>query len=334
VAVLGGLALGVLVWGAAGYLTKDSVLPDRANARSYKDLQRRVTAAATAVGPVSDQELKAAFDALRRDIKPDVVGEGWASGAEYVQSWRDLHSVEERLIEHTGNADLAATLQHDLDRIAKSPLDRPGTLLTQDIARAKDLIAKDPDGVEVRHLLRSIRTRVNEYRDKRFAALVAERNDLELMTTLLSVVICVAFAITILLDAPKLAIMSVAGYYLAGLVGWLFTSVVSGTTKTRADDIYGYGRAQMRRTAAMSGTAAILGVPVVWLIGTGAGASELTMADLTSALSATPANLLVAGVFGMTPKLLVDRVSAWATTYVREIDQTDKEKTTEEEKAG
>lgn len=331
--ILFGLALGIAVWAIGALMTNHAVVASRANPRSYADLWSRIDAAAASLRRADWTESKAppglhrGVALLAERLERSDPDPGWSSGLGYVILWRDLHRVEEALIELAPVTSLEALLAHDKLRIENSPLERKTSPVKAQIERADVLAAKlgahdDAATASVlRPLLGEIRTAVDDYRDRRFESLVRERLMIERVSALLGLVAWAVLALAMLFRAPAEAVASVAAFYLIGVAAGLTTQLRGSSLSASHEDIYGYGGAHLRQTVLMAGLAGVAAAVLTWIVGQG-GPNELTIGQLTESLRTTPAMILAAALGGLAPGALLDRMSAWAKTNLDELDST------------
>jgi len=325
-----------MAWLVIAVLTHEAVLPQHANPRSYRDLEWRIAELgrtldrASAVSEDADlQALRDAYDILRESLDDPRLDAGWSSGLNYILLWVRLHRLEEALINYADGSQLADALAHDLGRAESSKLYRKGTTLRAELDEAVELLQARPrDDAKLRPLLVRIRLAVNDYRDRRFEALVAARQRIDQKTTTLGIVAVAVLSLSILFDASVEAVVSVAAYYLIGVGAALFTELRKDGVSDALVDVFGYGEARLRQTLLVSGIAAATGVIVVGIATKGTG-QALGLVGLTTSIVATPANLLTAAAFGLAPGLLLDRVSAWTNTNISELEDTLKGETAE-----
>lgn len=331
------------LWALFAVFINHLVLPHLANPRSYADLSARLRQVDVEVARIAHAkgadherlaELRDELQGLHGDLNSPTPDPGWVSGVSYINLWRRLHRLEESLIPYVPDSELRAVWLHDRLRIEGSRLEKQGSVLPQLIEEAKQKLGSGPlpdsnatpasDKAffheSIRSLLRSIRTAVNEYRDDQFEAMVNERIGLDRASTLFGFVAWAVLALSIVSQAPGSAVASVAAYYLVGAAAGLVTQLRGTSVSQSSQDIYGYGHAQLRQTMLMSGLAGVVGVFVTYVASHGADATGLV--DLTQSLSATPATLLTAILFGLAPGALLDKLSTVAKARINDLEST------------
>jgi hypothetical protein len=326
VIVLFGLAVGLLLWLGAAATTNADARPDQANPRSYSDLVGRMNEAEATI------ECRVAAARLAPDAAP-VVDLGvlkarliasppdadWASGMAYVSAWRDLHRIEESLVSVADRTELDGMLRHDQLRVEGSKLDRKDSLVRSLIEDARKRLDADADD-DVRSLLLPIRQAVNDFRDRRFEALVRNRMYVDRVSLLLGLAAWALLCLTVLAGASPTQVTGVAALYLIGAAMGLFTQLRSGPSES-LEDVFGYGQAQLRQTLLLSGLAGVAGVFLTAVIGA-AAADPATSVTLTGALEFTALTAVTAAAFGLAPGTLVDRLNGWATTNIKDLEST------------
>ncbi len=327
--VLLGLVAGLLLWVAAAAATSGDALPDRANSRSYGDLAGRMTDAEStierrfAAGRLAQTAPIIELAVLKARLQAPPQDADWASGMGYVNAWRDLHRIEEALVDVADDSELDGVLRHDELRVEDSKLAHENCLVRQLIDDARKRLDADP-GADVRSRLGAIRRAVDDFRDRRFEALVRNRMYVDRVSLLLGLAAWALLCLAILAGADKLTIAGVAALYLVGAAMGLFTQLRSGLDES-LEDVFGYGQAQLRQTVLVSGLAGVAGVFLTAVLGTAAvadAADPTQMVSIQDALAFTPVTALTAAAFGLAPGMLVDRVSGWAKSNINDLEST------------
>jgi hypothetical protein len=233
-------------------------------------------------------------------------------------AWRDLHHVEESLIDVADAADLERVFHHDRLRVNGSKLERNGSLVPDLIARAEEGF-EQADRAAIRPVLRAIRTAVNDFRDRRFEGLVRSRMHVERVSLLLGLASWALLCLAILAGAGRVAVTGVAALYLIGAAAGLTTQLRSRAAES-LEDVFGYGQAQLRQVVLMSGLAAVGGVFLTTMAGsTSAGGSPV---DISGAFDFNGIAVLTAAAFGLAPGMLTDRIQGWAGRNLKDLEST------------
>lgn len=328
--VLAAIAAGALTWVLVALLTNGSALPRRRLDRSLAELSQRCESAQTRLAGVAGQgtgtaattDLGERLGRLSRDIAAveTDLNVGAAYGIALVILWRQLHWIEEAMIDLAGDDDLDGILSHDELRVEGSKLDRKDSTLRTKIDGARAQLGSG-DLAGLKPLLREIREAVDDYRDGCFEEMVRGRADLDHASALLGITAWALLGLAIALGAPMWAIGSVAAFYLIGVGAGLFTQLNGNEVSRSVEDISGYGRAQVRQTVLVSGLAAVAGVILTSVSGQVA-TSGAQAGNILDALSPTPAQFLIAAFFGFTPSVLIDRLNAWAKVNIADLTST------------
>jgi len=323
--VLAGFAAGLIGWVSAGMATRADASADRANPRSYDALVTRVDDAQATIRTLirsgvlrADSAPVINLLAIRRRIAAVPPDPDWASGLGYVVAWRDLHHVEEALIDHVDTAHLVDLLEFDRLRIDGSKLDTSTGHLRELVADADSkLKAGQPDAA--RPALRAIRSTVNDFRDRRFEALVRDRLHVEQVSLLLGLAAWALLCLAILAGATRGAVTAVSALYLVGAAAGLFTQLRSRVSAS-SEDVFGYGGAELRQVVVTSGLAAVGGVFLTAMAGaTAAGGQQIAIAD---AFAFTAISVATAAAFGLAPGTLAGRIGSWADTNLKDLEST------------
>lgn len=317
---------GGLVFLAIALATNRSTLPDRANSRSFSDLSVRVMSAQQSLASarkrrVSEDDLPAnQLAALANRVSEDDLDPEWSSGMAYVNQWRRLHHVEAELIRTADLADQWGILLHDELRVEGSKLDRKDSLVRSAIDQTKPLLEKRPPD-DARGRLHEIRSAVNDFRDRRFEALVRGTNVLNRTSAMLGAVAWAALSIAIMAGASTVLVASASAFFLVGVGAGLLTQVHGNNLTKTHEDVYGFGRAHLIQTVLLSGIAAVAGVALTSAAAFGSvqGATGITFFGV---LTVTPASLGTAALFGFAPGVLLDRMTGWAKANVKELEST------------
>lgn len=322
--VLIGAAAGLLAWVGWSAATQGDALADRANSRSYGDLvarmadaeadiERRVAAGRLA----ADAPCVAQFGALKARVYASPPQADWASGIAYVNAWRDLHRVEEALIDIAEPGELDGILRHDEQRVDGSKLSQEGGFVRKLLDDARPKVGRQD--LAVRPQLRAIRAAVNEFRDSRFETLVRNRIHVDRVSLLLGLTAWGLVCLAILGRVGAAAVTWASVLYLVGAATGLLTQLRSGISET-LEDVFGYGQASLRQTVLMSGLAGVGGVFLTLLAS--AATNDITHLAVADALPFTAFSVVTAAFFGFAPGTLTDRLNTWAKTNLKELEST------------
>jgi hypothetical protein len=177
---------------------------------------------------------------------------------------------------------------------------------------------------EIRAELREMRHAINEFRDRRLDAIIRARNRLTQSTILTGWAAYAVLALAILSQAPQLSIAAAVTFYLVGAGVGLFARLRTDSHVDEVVEDYGLTSARLRQTELVSGVAGVAGVILthITLGGIGFTTGATNPLPLDQMLVISPQNLLVAGMFGLAPRLVTDRLDAQANQYRRDLANT------------
>ncbi len=297
---------------------------------------------------------------VSRKLYRHSIGLSWILGTGYNSVWRLLHHAEEVLIEAMDAKAAVRQAKHDFLSIEGSQIEGKDELL-HDVSQAVAVLqpeastyfpeasahfkeakpskehTSDSDSVNsdtraqadaaARVTLREVRSTLNDFRDKRWEALVRQRGRL-LAAIALTGAVTYALLCVIILAAPP-DILAASVFYLVGAIAGLFTRLYAESRGRHAVDDFGLSRMRLITTPLLSGLAAIGGVLVV-----GTAAAEGRLAVTSGSGPALPAPaladfftlslqlLLTAAIFGVTPNLLIKGLQKKANQYRAELQSS------------
>ncbi len=341
-AVLLGLGFALVVGALATVATAGRSTPQTANSRAFAQVMERVRALRVHMDCVQEMVTHDAADpclglneAMAQVLAveerlclsgPNVparsIDPTWSSAAAYQDLWTGIHRAEEALVCYATRDELVAGVANDQLRVSLSPLSK--TLAKELEEVAADLNGGTAELISVAVRLRTIRRAINEYRDGRWDGLITARNHLvrsALMTA------WTAFGVLILavaLGAPRDSIAAGAVFFLVGALVGLLAQVRSDARRNDVVEDYGLASARLYQTVLASGLAGVAGVLLMPIaVDVSGGASSVASAGLSSVFNAQdPGQLLLAGVFGLSPQLLFDRLGVSADQYKAQLSST------------
>jgi hypothetical protein len=170
-----------------------------------------------------------------------------------------------------------------------------------------------------------VRHAINEFRDSRWDGLARARNRLNYTSLITAWTAYLVLVVAVALDASREAIGAGIVYFLVGSLVGLFAQLWADARTDEAIEDFGLSAARLRQTVIVSGLAAVGGVLITAMV---ADATALQRGDAPPSLSdvftvrANPAPLIIAAVFGLSPQLLIDRLTANADRYRADLTQT------------
>jgi hypothetical protein len=336
VAVLVGLGLGLVAWLIAIWSMTFRSRPENVNPRVYADLLEKHRAVSTRLDRLqsghqasdafveAQKHLAWASRELRVDGIPTQAGVDWASGYAYINVWMALHRAEEALLRLASDEELAEVMLHDRLRTSGSRLTNM-RLKVRAVHRDLLTVAKASSGSLTRTEVVAIRQAVNEFRDSRWDGLARARNRLNYTTLITSWTVYLVLVVAIGLRAPREALAAGAIFFLIGALIGLFAQLRADAQAEEAVEDFGMAAARLRQTLIASGLAAIGGIVVTAMVTDATalqrGEAPPSLADVF-AVNTNPAHLLVAAVFGLSPQLLIERLTASADRYRADLKQT------------
>jgi hypothetical protein len=289
----------------------------------------------------------------RRDFINDELesrGSRWVLGSGFIDLYRQLHAAEEALFIVLPTSDVVGNALYDdlrLNGADATILD--SSSLRTNLRAALPLIGAsrvqiltsppvpvDPptppptslsleDRALGRVILRDIRRAISEFRDSERANLVRARNQLVWTGTITAIAGYALLALAILAKAPLQAVMSGVVYYVVGATVGLFDQLRIDRDREGGEEDFGFSRARLFYVPVLSGLAAVGGVMVVALLNEAiyfrAGEQQRSLHDIFNIRNFS-LGLVIAAVFGLTPSLLVDRLSAKARDYRKALTLT------------
>ena len=180
--------------------------------------------------------------------------------------------------------------------------------------------------------LRDVRSGLNAYRQSIWDGLVRARNQFlrSLVATTLITAILVDFIV--LRGTNQLIVLVATVLYLVGVLVGLFGRLQGLMGSANVEEDFGLDTAHLLGVPILSGVAAVAGVALVGLlklkigdINIGApsvGAGESALPAIFN-LGRNPGALIIAGLFGLTPELLIRYLKSQADTFAKGLTTTE-----------
>lgn len=356
-----GLLLTIGFWLLAAIVNASFVSPGTANPGSYSEFRSRydhvcaLAAHPEANVPAALEEVKRYAKNMRQELC--IQDLRWISRTGYANIWRILHRAEEALIEVIPEALVVEWGKHDVDRLDGSTIGNRQAL--QDVLK-KTLGQSPPD----RHVVRTVRQTIDEFRDDSWTAIVQVRNRLITAVALTAVIVYVLVIYAILRRAPPGPMWATGAFFLVAALIGCFTVMSSLVQSDDVVDDYSLAVARLLARPLFSGLAGVGGVILVAMLSpvvttTVSGSQSIQVATATPVVSRTPTSrpsanasgnpggssssspatnavqtpslteildverhpfsLILAAIFGFTPALLLDRLSAQANRYTTNL---------------
>jgi hypothetical protein len=172
--------------------------------------------------------------------------------------------------------------------------------------------------------VREVRHALNDFRDSRVDGIVRARNRLARTTMMTSFTAYLLLLLALALGAPRTSIAAAAIFFLVGALIGLFAQLRSDAELEGVVEDYGLNAARLRQTAVVSGLAAVAGVVLtaIAIDTTGTAQRTTSLAQIFN-IGNSPGQLLIAAVFGLSPQLLIDRLTERAAQYGKDLNDTE-----------
>jgi len=331
-----GILAFVIAWVAVAlvyaFLGYTSVL--RANATTYCDLSNLFTELCgarkaielTATDP--DEKLHQSVLAAREkfDRYMNAVQTGvwdgawprasWVMGLGYVSAWQLLHRAQECLVFLEDTRQLTLRAQYDLQRLTGAQIDKKEQLVVKlkaVIDSLKPSLANyetAPSTMcesEAQLIVATVRQTLNDYRDDNRAALVRARINLSCTTVVIGMIGYAALWLALASQVDIVQLQAAVGFYVVGALVGLFGRLHAEIGNDTAVDDFGLSGVRHVAGPQLSGMAAVLGVGLVAVLGV-MQQGDLGLLSKAFNLGQSPMNIVTAGLFGLTPGLLIERL--------------------------
>ena len=255
------------------------------------------------------------------------VGLRWATAEGYVDVHQRLHRAEEALLELERSPErLRSGLAFDRSRIDGSNMTGVSALL----ARLDEIEAQlnaEPGALPLAaSLLRDVRRSVNEFRDSRRAGPVRARNNLFGTVVFAGAVAYLVLAVALVGRIDKRAVYAAIAFYLVGATMGLFRQLAAASeADAQTEEDYGLAQVRLIETPLFSGIAAVGGVALMALLPVvtpTSGSHNVTSLRDIFDLDTNALGLAVAAAFGLTPTLLISRLTTVAEKYKDDLRST------------
>ncbi len=346
-----GFELGLFVALILGAVSLIFITPERANPYEHRDLTIRRSQLETEF-----TKLGVNGNAIKSSV-PDSAkmfadrGLRWVAGHGYLTLWTQIHAAEEALFMVEDIGWLSAEADLDLHRLKGSNMPQ-AEAFTADINNAvKALypeaqqhylggeITGSPFAAEAarwdtlaRMKLRDVRSGINEYRQSIWDGLVRARNQFlrSLIATTFITAILVDFIV--LRGTNQLIVLVATVLYLVGVLVGLFGRLQGLIGSASVEEDFGLDTAHLLAVPILSGIAAVVGVVLVGLLKLKIGDINIGAPSVAAGESAlptifnlgkNPGALIIAGLFGLTPELLIRYLKSQADTFAKGLSTTE-----------
>jgi len=358
-AVLAGVAFGLVIWISASFMLRRLSRADGANpcvygelVRDYLSLRARLDALQSTTDPVAMcavHEARLQLDPVGSDLGVDGegragVGSSWTLGSGYTSVWRRLHRAEECLINVVPSEAVVAQALNDELRLQGARMPMRADLLAK---LRQALIVIDPESArylgqstrpsesgagaepEARMVIRMVRHAISEFRDDRRDGLIRARNNLLGTALYTSLIAYLVLGLAMVAGTSTRIITAAAAFFLVGATVGLFRHLrLASARDTQMEEDYGLATARLIQRPLFSGLAAVGGVILTALLPRLAPAGTATTTSLTTLdqifnLTNHAEYLVVAAVFGLTPSLLMSGLQKQAESYKADLKSSE-----------
>jgi len=371
-AVLSGAIAAIGAWWALARYYRRYATATSASRRNYNGLRERLSqlqnrvchydpanAAETGFPEVRLQAHAYAGEQCEQ-IEEGLEGRGtpWTTGLGYIELWHRVHRAEEALIKVEPYIEALGGAMRDESRLANATMKNRDTLLKRlrcavamldDSGTEKYLSyveesekcllkqserAAPENRAKALAILSEVRYEINHFRDNVWEGIVHARNRLAETSVVLGLAACALLALAIFANTPNRTIVWVVTYFLVGAIVGLFARAQGEWSANTAVDDFGLSTARLIHTPWLSGLAAVGGVLVTsvldgQLLNDGPGSPTLA-----AVFEQKPSLLIVAAVFGLTPDLIIRRLTQQVDKYKEDLQSTQSTQSTEDVPTG
>lgn len=357
----GALAAGLL-WLACALLYRPHTTAKSADRRNYGLISERLTRLQSRIDTAPRKPCnglrEATYKRARAGARKETErveqqldrGSGmiWVTGLGYIALWHRVHSAERALIKLEDCSDAMAGAMHDETRLRNSNMQNKDVLLRrlncavaaldesktcktcQCLGHLEEVGNCHPTDTarkaELTHAkafitLSDVRDQINTFRDDSWEGIVHARKRLIETSLVLAFTAYALLGIAIVAEAPAETIRWAAVYFLVGAIVGLFARARAEWDADTAVDDFGLSFARLIYTPWFSGLAAVGGVLIVSVLDSQL-LNDGTNSSLLDIFSNSPSLLIIAAVFGLTPDLMIRRLSQQAETYKKDLQST------------
>lgn len=280
-------------------------------------------------------------------------GMAWVTGLGYIELWHRAHRAEEGLIKIEPCTEAIAGAMRDESRLRHSTMMNRDLLLKRlrcavavldDSETGEDLYyleepakcslsrqerAAPQNRAKAVTILSEVRYEINHFRDNVWEGIVHARNRLADTAVLLGFVAFVLLSLALFANAPHKAIFWATVYFLVGAIAGLFARAQAEWTADTATDDYGLSAARLVHIPWISGLSAVGGVLVTSVLDSQFVNDQSIATPLADVFTGSAAFLIVAAVFGLTPDLIIRRLTQQTERYKEDLQSTETSQSTE-----
>ncbi len=359
VAIVIGLVVTLAAWLVLALLTRGGALAPGANTSSYERL-RAIVADLRAELPAPVEGRLSTFRANAEGQLDEIDATlaerrfadlRWVRGVGYVELWRRTHSAEEALLkvasreyvveaavrvwkrldgsEIKDKTTQSATLKKALAIIAPSAAAALDGTTSADKPESAD--ASDATSMEARALIAETSLAVGEYREDKYAGLVAVRNLAAVATVVLGLLAYGLLSLSLIGGAMDGAVDAGVAFFLVGALVGLFGRIWADQGATKEVEDYGLSLIRLLQAPLLSGLAALIAVVLFPMLFAASIKEALDLStDVPPKLRLSQVfdlthfsfGVVLAAIFGLSPGALVDRLKQTAEDYKKDLLST------------
>lgn len=289
------------------------------------------------------------------EIEEGLRGRGtpWTTGLGYIELWHRVHRAEEALIKVEPYVEALGGAMRDESRLVNATMQNRDSLLKRlrcavaildDSGTDRCLSyveepaqcppeaerAKAENRAKALNILGEVRYEINNFRDNVWEGIVHARNRLAETSVVLGLAAYALLGLAIFANTPNRMVVWVVTYFLVGAIIGLFARAQGEWSANTAVDDFGLSTARLIHTPWLSGLAAVGGVLVTsildsQLLNDSSGTS--TLADI---FKERPSLLIVAAIFGLTPDLIIRRLTQQVDKYKEDLQSTQSSQSAED----
>jgi hypothetical protein len=257
-------------------------------------------------------------DAIKRDLERE--GPQWVTGEGYDDLWQRVHRMTDTGIEKACPDKVLTWIGDAKLRIMNSAMGGTKELLDK-LEKARCILEKEGvhSSLEVERAKQDVSLvwkTLHSYRDERWSEIRRVSSSLFLTSSVVGITGYAMLWLVILLGASQLAVQQAAILMLTGALVALIDRLHTQSKTLRAIEDYGLTQARLVVAPLLGALAALMGVLLVWGYQHQDGLARM----FESGVSVE--NLVIAAVFGLTPRLLLDQLKNRTEKIQAEIAST------------
>lgn len=316
----------LVIWRKARVDTSNPVMYDQLRERLVGLEQRLATPPSEHYDHAVYRQAREYCVSIREALEDRAPGLQWVTATGYNNLWNLVHRIEEALILLSPADAVIGQALYDEGRLTGAPLGNQKHLTEQLRSARKELedtLRSSTKTVEpvARANLHAIAYLINRFRGERWEALARAHIQLDDTAELTGLVAYTILVVVLLGEMATVPMLTAAAlFFLIGAVVGLFNRLLGDIDSDHVIEDYGLSQARLLHTPLFSGLAAIGGVMIVAMLPEANGA-PLNL-DAAFDLAKNPFGLLVAAVFGLTPRLLIDRLQSKTEQYKSDLKKS------------